>query len=207
MRKTLLSTAVAFGLAVAVPALAQTGATAGGAQPPMGGGAAASPSPGAPAATGAPSGRALPRRGGAAPAANAAPAGGMNPVTGARPGNEPGTNSSLPTSDQASNISAGDTRSPIAPRLPSPAVGGNGSPQQYLAAAKRALGQRRTGEAQQALEMAETRALDRSTAPDQANTPLESPMIAQIHHALDAIARHDMQGADQAISAAMSASG
>ncbi len=128
----------------------------------------------------------------------------MNPVTGARPGNIPGTNDSLPLSNNASNIGNTDTQSPIAPRLPTPPVPDGASPQQYLAAAKRALEAHRTGEAQQALEMAETRALDRSTAPSAANIPDSNPLIGQITKALDALAQKDYRTTNQMIDTAMS---
>jgi hypothetical protein len=150
MRKTLLLTAAALGVALAAPAFAQT-----------------------------------------------------NPVTGARPGNIPGTNNSLPLGNNASNIGSTDTHSDIAPRLPTPPVADNASPQQYLVAAKRALEAHRTGEAQQALEMAETRALDRSTAPSAANMPDDSPLVGQITKALNALARQDYRGASQMIDGAM----
>jgi len=126
-----------------------------------------------------------------------------NPVTGARPGNIPGTDNSLPLGNTASNIAGSDTHSDIAPRLPNPPVADNASPQQYLAAAKRALDAHHTGEAQQALEMAETRALDRSTAPSAANTPDSSPLISQITKALDALAHNDDHTANQMIDGAM----
>ena len=87
---------------------------------------------------------------------------GVDPITGARPGNEIGTGASLPMSDKAGNITPDNTASRLAPNLPSPAIGENATPRDYLIAARTALLTGRTGEGQQALEMAETRALDRS---------------------------------------------
>ena len=212
MRKTLLTTVTVFGLAVA-PAFAQNAAPM--SNPTGGGSKSGSTAPANTSPGGTGSGTAATDTG--TPAAGAthrtarghtgspSPAAVANTATGARPGNEPGTNNSLPMSTQASNISQTDTRSPIAPRLPDPSVGANGSPEQYLAAARQALSRHRTGEAQQALEMAETRALDRSAGPDAANSPDQNPMITQIGKARDALARRDMAGADAAISAAMSA--
>jgi hypothetical protein len=124
-------------------------------------------------------------------------------VTGARPGNTPGTNNSLPLGNTASNIAPNDTRSPIAPHLPTPQAGEDGSIAQYLASAQRAVKAKHTGEAQQALEMAETRALDRSTLASQANVPDSSPLVKQIQQALDSLSKRDMTGTDQAISQAM----
>jgi len=132
---------------------------------------------------------------------------GMDPVTGARPGNIPGTNNSLPLGNTASNIGPSDTASPIAPHLPTPSVGDDGSPRQYLMAARQALSAHRTGEAQQALEMAETRALDRSTAPAAASMPDQNPMVRQISLALDALSRRDWAGADRIIDRAMQMAG
>ena len=127
--------------------------------------------------------------------------------TGARPGNVIGTDSSLPTSSQASNIDRADTRSTIAPRLPSPSVGPNASPEQLLAAARQALRQNRTGVAQQALEMAETRMLDRSTVPDAANQPDADPRVKQVTDALAALSHGDRASAGQLVTAAMGANG
>src|SRR5262249_42495878 len=81
------------------------------------------------------------------------------------------TGPSLPPSDGASNIGPDDTRSSIAPVLPSPVVGEDAPVQAYLQAARSALVAGRTGEAQQALEMAQTRALDRSVPLFQTNAP------------------------------------
>jgi hypothetical protein len=118
---------------------------------------------------------------------------GADPQTGARLGNEIGTGQSLPLSDNAGNIGPQDTQSVIAPNLPSPDVGEGASPHDYLAAARTALLVGRTGEAQQALEMAETRALDRSVPLFQTNTPSDNPLVAEIRRALDALATGDRE--------------
>lgn len=118
---------------------------------------------------------------------------GANPETGARPGNEIGTGQSLPLSDNAGNIGPQDTQSVIAPNLPSPAVGENATPRDYLTAARTALLVGHTGEAQQALEMAETRALDRSVPLFQTNTPSDNPLVREIRRALEALAVGDRE--------------
>jgi hypothetical protein len=128
---------------------------------------------------------------------------GVNPNTGARPGNEIGTGASLPYSNRASNIGPGDTRSTIAPNLPSPAVGEDSPVQAYLQAARSALIAGRTGEAQQALEMAETRALDRSVPLFETSTPSRNPLVDQINQALQALGAHDRGRAVQIIDAAL----
>jgi hypothetical protein len=128
---------------------------------------------------------------------------GANPDTGARPGNEIGTGSSLPASDQASNIVPADTASTIAPNLPSPAIGENATPHQYLVAARSALVAGRSGEAQQALEMASTRALDRSVPLFQTNTASADPLVKEIADARQALGEGDRMRALQVIETAI----
>jgi hypothetical protein len=111
--------------------------------------------------------------------------------SGARPGNIPGTGQSLPQSGQSSNISPYDTRSTIAPRLPTPAAGDDNNPRSFLVSARMALAAGRTGEAQEALERAETRILDRSTPAYRTGDPSRSPMVAQIREILQAMSVHD----------------
>ena len=142
----------------------------------------------------------------AQPAPRATPQGvprGANPETGARPGNEIGTGASLPRSDKASNIGPGNTQSTIVPNLPSPPIGENATPRDYLLAARAALATGRTGEAQQSLEMAETRALDRSVPLFQTNVPPKDPLVAEIQAALDALGAGDKLRAMQIIEAAI----
>jgi len=111
-----------------------------------------------------------------------------------------------PMSSKASNITGADTRSEIAPRLPDPASSGN-TPQDYLAAAQRALASGRTGAAQEALERAETRLLSRSTDPSMAASPADMPMVQQIGQARRALAARDTAGAKSAISSALGSGG
>ncbi len=68
-------------------------------------------------------------------------------------------------SQHDSNITPSDTRSITAPRLPEPGAPSPSPPAAFLAAARRAVAAGRTGEAQEALERAETRLLDRPAAP------------------------------------------
>jgi hypothetical protein len=135
------------------------------------------------------------------------PPSGAYPGTGARPGNEVGTGSSLPLSDRASNIGPDDTRSSIAPNLPSPLVGEDAPVQAYLQAARSALIAGRTGEAQQALEMAETRALDRSVPLFQTNAPSRNPLVDKIGQARGALGAHDRGRAVQIIDEALARPG
>src|SRR5271165_6159586 len=115
--------------------------------------------------------------------------------TGARPGNIIGTGQSLPMSNRASNIDQSDTRSTIAPNLPAPPIGQDAPPEAFLQAARGALAAGRTGEAQQSLEMAETRLLDRSVPYNAANVPSRDPRLAIIEQARHALAAGDRAGA------------
>jgi hypothetical protein len=91
----------------------------------------------------------------------------------------------------------------IVPALPSPELPANASPNDYLRAARGALATGRTGEAQQALEMAETRALDRSVPLFQTNTPSKAPLVARIRAARDALGTGDRSATMRAIDAAL----
>ena len=116
---------------------------------------------------------------------------------------EPGTGESGPASNRASNIDAADTRSAIAPHFPQPPVGEGATADSYLQAAQSALQAHKTGEAQQALEMAETRLLDRSTPVNAADQPDQDAAVQQVANARKALATGDTQGASSAIQMAM----
>ena len=125
------------------------------------------------------------------------------PVPFARPGHEPGVGQSLPLSDKASNITASDAKTPIAPTLPDAGLGENASPEDYLRTAREALQAGHTGQAQQALEMAETRMLDRGVVATKAGDPIQSHRISQITSAREALGRGDTSGAILLIGLAM----
>ncbi len=127
---------------------------------------------------------------------------GPNP-TGARPGNVIGTGQSLPLSDKASNATAGDTASVIAPRLPTPASGDDSGPVAFLHDADRAITLGRTGEAQEALERAESRLLDRSVVRTRANAPDEQPLVKTVGNARRALAAGDRRAAQDLIQQAL----
>jgi hypothetical protein len=91
----------------------------------------------------------------------------------------------------------------IAPALPMPDVGEDGPATAYLRAAEAALATGRTGEAQQALEMAQTRLLDRSVPLGQTGVPSADPAVAQISAALQALAAGDRMGCVTQIQAAL----
>ncbi|PPQ28815.1 hypothetical protein [Rhodopila globiformis] len=75
--------------------------------------------------------------------------------------------------------------------LPGPSLPENSPPSAYLRAAQGALAAGRAGEAQQALEQAQTRLLDRSVPLGQTDTPSSNPAISQIDQALQALRAHD----------------
>lgn len=116
---------------------------------------------------------------------------GASTETGARPGNDVGTGMSLPTGSNASNLTPQGSASTIAPNLPPPPLADNAPVGDYLRAAQGALAAGRTGEAQQALEMAQTRMLDRSVPYGQTNNPSDNPAVGQISQALQALAAGD----------------
>ena len=130
---------------------------------------------------------------------------GADPATGARPGNEVGTGMSMPMGTRASNIDQSNTRSMIAPNLPSPSIGANANAVDYLRAAQSALQAGRTGEAQQSLEMAQTRLLDRSVPMGQTNNPSDNPAVTQVSQALKALAAGDRAQTMQLIQSAIPA--
>ena len=119
---------------------------------------------------------------------------GDNPETGARPGNVIGTGMSLPMSTKAGNLN-----------LPTPAVGENASVADLLRAARGALAAGRTGEAQQALEMAQTRLLDRSVPLGQTNSLSDNPVVQQIAQARQALLADDRPTCMRLIEAAIPA--
>jgi hypothetical protein len=100
-----------------------------------------------------------------------------------------------PVSTRASNILPGSSRSGIAPALPVPQVGADATPGTYLHAARDALAAGHTGEAQQSLEMAETRVLTRTVPPEAANMPDADPAVSQIQNALHALGDGDRERA------------
>ncbi len=128
---------------------------------------------------------------------------GTNPETGARPGNVIGTGMSLPTSEKAGNISPQDTTSPIAARLPEPSISAYATVRDLLVAARIALVAGHTGEAQEALERAETRTLDRSVPLFQTSTPASDPLVTRISQALHALGDDDVAGALHLVSQAI----
>jgi hypothetical protein len=127
----------------------------------------------------------------------------VDPATGARPGRMPGEGQSWPLSPNSSNIAGGNAASNIAPTLPTPSIDANATPQQLLLYAKNSLAAGQTGVAQEAMERAQTRLLDRSTPLFQTDRPSVHPGVAAISAALRALGAGDRAGAIRAIDAAI----
>jgi hypothetical protein len=104
--------------------------------------------------------------------------------------------------DKASNIAPADTRAPIAPELPPPPVADNASPLDFLHAARDALAHGKTGLAQEELERAEARALDRAVPLFQTDKPIDDPLVTQIRQARLALASNDIEHSIQLIASA-----
>lgn len=98
-----------------------------------------------------------------------------------------------------------NTRSTVVPNLPGPALGDDASPQDFLRAAEGALAAGRTREAQQSLEMAQTRMLDRSVPYGKTNNPSANPGVERVSQALRALGAGDRAGCMSAIQAALGA--
>ena len=98
---------------------------------------------------------------------------------------------SAPASNKASNIEASNTKSMIAPTLPTPPLRTDAGAREFLQAARASLVAGRTGEAQQALEMAQTRALNGEVPQERASIPNSSLFIIRIRDALHSLASGD----------------
>ncbi len=122
---------------------------------------------------------------------------------GARPGNVIGTGASLPRSDRAGNLDAATTHSELAPNLPAPPA--SDDLQTLLLDARASLLAGRTGQAQEALERAETRALDRSVVRGSERVPASGLLVTQVSQALQALAAGQTEAAVRLIDAAVPA--
>jgi hypothetical protein len=87
--------------------------------------------------------------------------------------------------------------------LPSPTLAEGVKPSDALRAAQGALIAGNLGEAEQALEMAETRMLDRSVALGETNNPSDNPTVGQISEARRALTAHDRAACMAAIQTAI----
>jgi hypothetical protein len=79
----------------------------------------------------------------------------------------------------------------VSARLPTPPLSAEASPVDFLRAARGALAAGRNGEARSALEMAQTRLLDRSVDAGTESVPSDNLAVKQITEAIDALATND----------------
>ena len=91
----------------------------------------------------------------------------------------------------AQSVTPDDQARVIRSALPPPDVPENSPASAFLRAAQGALATGRLREAQEALEQAQTRLLDRSVPLGQTHTPSDNPAIGQIDQALQALAGRD----------------
>ena len=110
-----------------------------------------------------------------------------------------------PITRPASNITPYDARSVIAPALPVPPVPSGDPPRAFLFAARVAVQRGHTGEAQEALERAETRLLDRTLPASAAAIPDRQQAIYAVSAACNALAKRDRPAALAAIDSALAA--
>jgi hypothetical protein len=120
-------------------------------------------------------------------------------------GGPAGAQGSPPVSGQASNITPGDTGSPIAPPLPAPPVADDSGPAAFLRAARVALAGGRSGEAQEALERAESRLLDRSVPYGHEGDQDMSRVVAEVAQARRALGSGNTPRALQLVDTALAA--
>ena len=86
--------------------------------------------------------------------------------------------------------------------LPAPMLDDHATPQAFIQAAQHALAAGRVGEAQEAIERAESRALTRSVKPSQADDPSRQPLVQQLSQARQALAAGDRMRAVTLLEAA-----
>ncbi len=120
-----------------------------------------------------------------------------------RAGRENGDRDSLPKSNNASNIVGSAEGSGVAPTLPSPDIGPDAPIRDYLRSARAALVAGETGKAQQSLEMAATRSLNRAEPSALPNMPTNSAMANQIRDALQSLGSGDRPGTIRLIDIAL----
>jgi hypothetical protein len=89
--------------------------------------------------------------------------------------------------------------------LPSPDLPPGSTPSDYLRAAQAALATGQYGEAEDALEKAQTRILDRSVPLFQTNSVSDNPATVAIAQARQALQAHDRAGCMQSIQTALAA--
>ena len=108
-----------------------------------------------------------------------------------------------PQTTGARDPAAAGSRSTIAPRLALPTVPADDSPPAFLEAARSAIGRGRTAEAQEALERAETRLLDRAVTVNSMRDSAGRRAVLDIGVARQGLAARNRPGALLAINDAL----
>jgi hypothetical protein len=96
-----------------------------------------------------------------------------------------------------------DERPRIHTALPAPDLSENAKPSDFLRAAQSAVAAGRKGMAEESLEMAQTRLLDRSVPLGRTHDQSKSPAVAQISQALQALNAGDRESCLRSIQAAL----
>lgn len=130
----------------------------------------------------------------------AAPALAQTPAAQAPAGDGPGKQ---PTSTVPTNTGPANTHTEWSPQLPTPAVGEDAPPAAFIKAAQASIAAGRLGEAQEAIERAESRALTRAVPPSVANDPSHQPLVKQLGQARQMLGSGDKVGALQVLTQAM----
>lgn len=99
-------------------------------------------------------------------------------------------------------LTANAAAQPTTP-LPAPAIDEDSSPLAFLLAAKSAVEAGRWGEAQEALERAESRVLTRSERPSRASAPSTQQIVGTLQRARRAVEARDRAKASDTIGAAL----
>lgn len=107
----------------------------------------------------------------------------------------PTTGGKEPSSTLPSNVGPADTHTVWAPKLPTPALGEDSPPAAFIQAAQAAIAAGRLGEAQEAIERAESRALTRSVAPSKAGDASGQSLVRQLSEARQALGSGDKAAA------------
>jgi len=113
------------------------------------------------------------------------------------------TSGKQPTSTVPTNVGPADTHTLWSPQLPTPFVDPNASPATFMKAALAAIAAGHLGEAQEAIERAESRALDRSVRPSKAGQPSQQTLVHLLADARHALSAGDKGGALRILQAAL----
>jgi hypothetical protein len=113
------------------------------------------------------------------------------------------TGGNEPLSNMPTNTGPNNTHTVWSPRLPTPAAGEDAPPAAFIKSAQAAIAAGRLGEAQEAIERAESRALDRSVRPSRAGLPSGQALVKLLAQARQLLGNGDRGGAMQTLNQAV----